>query len=209
MVLTKEQRIELLAKARLAKANKRTSIKEEPDEVDEEDRPVVNVEPPQPEPPPPKVKKTRKKNEIAPLPVPVEVIQIEEEPVVVPKKKLPTTKWLKNPKTEPERVCCNEKVSKEEYLIDDEKPQVIKEIVIPAKKEIKKPRVPRASSKTLDLVEPPPIEEFLQDMSNDAMKYRPPQRRQPTPQMQLPPVSAPSAPIQIKRVEPALKLFDY
>jgi hypothetical protein len=29
MVLTKEQRIELLAKARLAKANKRASIKED------------------------------------------------------------------------------------------------------------------------------------------------------------------------------------
>ena len=209
MVLTTQQRVELLAKARLAKANKKASIKEDPDE-EQEETPVVNVEPPQPEPPTPKVKKTRKKNEIAPLPVPVQVIQEPDdeldEPPPIPKKKALPTKWLKNPKTEPERVCCNEKVSKEEYLIDDEKPQIIKEIVIPAKKEIKKPRVPRSSTRTLDLVEPPPIEEFLQDMSNDAMKYRPPQRRQPTP---LPPVSTPSAPINIVRSEIGLRLFDY
>jgi hypothetical protein len=209
MVLTKEQRIELLAKARLAKANKKASIKEEPDE-EQEETPVINVSMPEPEPPTPKVKKTRKKNEIAPLPVPVQVIQEPDdeldEPLPIPKKKALPTKWLKNPKTEPERVCCNEKVSKEEYLIDDEKPQIIKEIVIPAKKEIKKPRVPRSSTRTLDLVEPPPIEEFLQDMSNDAMKYRPPQRRQPT---SLPPVSTPSAPINIVRSEIGLRLFDY
>jgi hypothetical protein len=207
MTLTKEQRIELLAKARLAKANKRMAIKEsEPD--DDDDEPVVNVkiEHPEPEPEPPKIKKTRKKNEVVPLPVPVEVIQEpDEEPLPVPKKKLPV-KWLKQVKTQPEKVCCNDKVSKEEYLIDDDKPQAIKEVVVPSKKEIKKPRAPRASTNTLNLTEPVAIEEVLQDISNDMNRYLPPQKRQQTP---LPPVSTPAAPISIKKVDPPLKLFYY
>lgn len=201
MVLTQEQRVELLAKARLAKANKKLA-----------DAPVVNVEPPVEQPPTPKVKKSRKKNEIAPLPEPVQVIQEDESeeevievPIPVPKKKSLPVKWLKNPKTEPEKVCCNEKLSKETPVIDDV-PQVVAEtIVVPSKKEIKKPRQPRSSAPTRTLTIPPepaPIEEFLEDMSNDAKKYRPPQKRQPS-------SAPPSAPIQIVRAEPSLRLFDY
>jgi hypothetical protein len=204
MPLTKEQRVELLAKARLAKANKRMVNKEEPDE--EEEEPVVNVkvELPTPEPEPPKVKKTRKKNEIAPLPEPVQVIQEPddepEEPVVVPKKKAAPVKWLKNPKVEPEKVCCNERVCKEEYLIEDQPQLVAEKIVIPSKSTLKKPKVPRASTKTLDLTEPSPIEDVLEDVRNNDKKYLPKIVKQ---------APTPSAPISIRYQEPPLRLFSY
>lgn len=201
MVLTKEERIQLLAKAREAKAKKRVSVKEEETE-DEEETPVINVpmpEPPVPEPVP-KKKTGRKPKEVVPLPVPVEVIQVEEE-LPVPKKRSLPAKWLKNPKTEPERVCCDAKLSKEKPVIDDA-PQVVAEtIVIPAKKEIKKARVPRASAptRTLELTEPTPIEDVIEDLKKDNEKYLPKIRQAPPP----------SAPIQIVRAEPALRLFDY
>jgi hypothetical protein len=204
MPLTKEQRVELLAKARLAKANKRIAIKEEHDEDEEE--PIVNVkvELPTPEPEPPKVKKTRKKNEIAPLPTPVQVIQEPEdepeEPIIVPKKKAIPIKWLKTPKVEPEKVCCNERVSKEEYLIDDEPQVVAEKIVIPSKSTLKKPKAPRASSKTLDLTEPTPIEDVLEDVRNNNNKYLPKIVKQ---------APTPSAPISIRYQEPPLRLFSY
>jgi len=199
MVLTQEQRIELLARARAAKANKKL-----------EATPVVNVEPPVEQPPTPKVKKSRKKNEVVPLPEPVQVIQESEEedepeseslpePVPVPKKKALPVKWLKKP---PEvQKCCDEKVSKEEPLISDEKPEVVKHIVIPATKEVKKARVPRASSRTLEIVaEPKAIEDVLDEVKNNDMKYRPQQKKQAPP---------PSAPIQIIKTEVGLRLFDY
>lgn len=202
MVLTKEDRIELLKKARQAKASKRASAKE-----DEEETPVVNVPEPEPEPPTPKVKKTRKPKE---LPVPVEEVVevVEEEPLPVPKKKavasLPS-KWLKNPKTEPEKVCCNAKLTKEEPLITDDKPQVVADkIVIPPKKELVKKRTPRAStpSRKLELSPPRDIVEVIEELQQDNTKYRPPQKRQQAPPPQ-------SAPISIVRAEPALRLFDY
>lgn len=204
MVLTKEQRLDLLVKARQAKANKKL----------EQDVPVVNVEPPVEQPPTPKVKKTRKKNEIAPLPEPVQLIEEDDEeadeaeevievPIPVPKKKATPNKFSKLPKIEPQK-CCDEKVSHEQPLITDEKPQVVDNIVIPAKKQITKPRQPRASSRTLDIVaEPKAIEEVMDDVKNNDMKYRPPQQRQ------VQQVPASSAPIQIIHKEPALRLFDY
>jgi hypothetical protein len=198
MTLTKEQRIELLAKARLAKANKKASQKE----AETEDEPIINVEIPEP----PKVKKTRKKNEVVPLPVPVEVIEEPddepEEPVVVSKKKVINSKWLK-PKTEPPKVCCNEKLCKEEYVIDDEKPQMIKEVVIPSKTALKKPRAPRASTpaRTLDLTEKPrDIEEVIEELKVDNSRYLPKVR-------QAQPPVAPVAPITI--IHEKLRLFDY
>ena len=196
MVLTKEERIELMAKARAAKANKRETIREEPE--------------PEPEPEPVKVKKTRQKKAEVPLPVPVEVIQEPDpEPVAVaPKKKPLPVKWLKAPKTEPVKVCCDEKVCKEEYLIDDDKPQIAAErIVVPSKKEIVKKRAPRASAplRTLDIVEPEPIEEVLEDIRYNNTKYLP-RVRQATPAPA--PVPTP-APIQIKRADPPFSLFNY
>lgn len=204
MVLTQEQRVELLARARAAKANKKLSQAEEA-------TPVVNVEPPVEQPPTPKVKKSRKKQEIIPLPEPVQVIQESEEdepepepepvPVPVPKKKALPKKWLK-PNTEPVKVCCEEKVSKEEPLITDEKPQIVKHIVIPATKEVKKARVPRASTRTLEiLAEPRPIEDIFEEVKNNDMKYRPQKKQAPPP--------TPSAPIQIIKTEGGLRLFDY
>lgn len=203
MPLTTEERIELMKRARLAKANKKLA-----------DVPVVNVEPPVEQPPTPKVKKSRKKNEIAPLPEPVQIIQEDESeeeaevevievPIPAPKKKAPPNKFLKLPKIEPQK-CCDEKVSREEPLITDDKPQILdNNIVIPPKKEIKKPRQPRASSRTLDIVaEPKAIEEVMEEVKNNDMKYRAQQK-----QVQQPPT--PSAPIQIIRREPALRLFDY
>jgi hypothetical protein len=118
---------------------------------------------------------------------------------VAPKKKALPPKWLKNPKTEPEKVCCSEKVSKEEYLIDDEKPQIVAEkIVIPSKAVIKKPRLPRASTKTLDLTPPRDIEEVLEDVKNNNQKYLP-KIKQATP--------TPTAPISF--IHEKMRLFDY
>lgn len=201
MVLTKEDRIELLKKAREAKANKRAIKEETEDEV------IVNVEPPVVQPETPKVKKTRKKNDIAPLPVPVQVVQeseSEEEaievPIPAPKKKSLPAKWLK--KTPEPQKCCDEKVCKEEPIIDD-KPQVVEErIVIPSKSTIKKPKAPRASTRTLTIPpEPEPITELIKDLEQADMKYRPKQVRQSS--------APPSAPIIIKHQDPPLKLFQY
>lgn len=201
MVLSKEERVALLAKAREAKAKKRVSVKEE--ETEDEEEVVINVPMPEPEPEPPVPKKKtgRKPKEVVPLPVPVEVIQVEEEPLPVPKRKALPAKWLKNPKTEPERVCCDAKLSKEKPVIDDV-PQVVAEtIVVPSKKEIKKPRQPRASAptRTLELTEPTPIEDVIEDLKKDNQKYLPKIKQAPPP----------SAPISIIRSEPALRLFDY
>lgn len=201
MPLTTEERVELMKRAREAKANKKRA-----------ETPVVNVEPPVEQPPPPKVKKSRKKNEIAPLPEPAQVIQVSDEeeaevtevvevPIPVPKKKALPTKWLKK-QAEPEKVCCDAKLTKEKYVIDDE-PQIVEEkIVIPSKATLKKPRAPRSSTplRTLTITEPAPITELIQDLEKADMKYRPVQVRQ---------VPPPSAPIQIKRVESPFKLFDY
>ena len=190
-MLSKEDRIELLKKAREAKANKK-AIKEEETEDEE---PVVNV---QPEPEKPAKKKTgRKPKAVVELPIPVEVVHIEEPVEPVKKNQLPI-KWLKKG-AEPQKVCCNNKVSKEEYVIDDEKPQVIEDkIVVPPQKEIKKVRKVRASTpaKTLDLTDKPrDIVEVIEDLSQDNAKY-------------LPKVKpAPSAPISI--VNNKIRLFDY
>lgn len=209
MVLTKEDRIELLARARLAKANKRLT----------ETPAVVNVEPPVEETPPPKVKKTRSKKEIIALPEPVHVIQEDESdeeeeveevievPIPVPKKKATPNKFSKLPKIEPQK-CCGEKVSYEEPLITDDKPQIVgKNIVIPAKKEIKKPRQPRASTRTLDIItEPKAIEEVMDDVISNDTKYRPLQQRQV---QQVKHIPTPSAPISIIHKDPPLQLFHY
>jgi hypothetical protein len=204
MVLSKEDRIALLAKAREAKAKKRVVPVKEESEDEEEEKPVINVPMPEPEPEPPTPKKKtgRKPKEVVPLPVPVEVIQIEEEPPPPKKKALPA-KWLKNPKTEPEKVCCDKKLTKEEPLITDEKPQVVAEtIVVPPQKEIKKVRKVRASTplRTLELTEPTPIEEVLEDVKNNNQKYLPKIRQAPPPQ---------SAPISIRHQDPPLRIFDY
>jgi hypothetical protein len=198
MPLSKEDRIELLARARQAKANKKQALEQEPV--------VVNVEMPAEQPPTPKVKNTRKKNEIAPLPEPVKVILESESDsgesieVPIPKKKALPSKWLKLPKVEQQKYS-DEKVSKEQYAIDDDKPQNVDNIVVPAKKEVKKARAPRASapSRTLTITaEPAPIKELFQDLEQTDMKYRPKQVKQ-----------APSAPISIKRQDPPLQLFHY
>ena len=197
MPLTTEERVELMRRARQAKADKKLAQAEEAE-------PVVEQAPPQ------KVKKSRKKNEIAPLPVPVQVIQeseseeeeVVEVPVPAPKKKATPNKFLKLPKIEPQR-CCDEKVSHEQPLITDDKPQVINpNIVIPAKKQISKPRQVRAStpSRTLTITDPEPISKLIQDLEDVETKYRPKQVKQPP---------APSAPIQITRKDPPLQLFDY
>jgi hypothetical protein len=192
MPLTKEERIELMARARAAKANKKEVIKEEAE--------------PEPEPVKEPVKKTRQKKAEIPLPLPVEVIQeADPEPVAVaPKKKALPVKWLKNPK-EPVKVCCDEKVSKEEYLIDDDKPQAVAEsIFVPSKKEIKKPRAIRSSTpvRTLNIVEPEPIEEVLEDIKNNNTKYLPKVR-------QATPAPAAATPVSIKRLDEPLRLFSY
>ena len=200
MVLTQDQRIELLARAREAKKAKQQASKEEAS---------VKVELPVEEPPTPKpktAKASRKKNEIAPLPAPVQVIQeseSEEEVIEVPmpkKRTVPNPKWLKNPKMEPEKVCCNEKLTKESPVIDDKPEVVADKIVIPSKSTIKKPRVPRASTKTLELdVVPKEIEEVFDDIKENNKKYLP-KVRQATP--------AP-APISIRHHDPPLQIFSY
>ena len=189
MVLTKEERIELMSRARAAKANKKTIIEEEPE--------------PAPEPEPVKKKTGRKPKEVVNLPEPVQVVNIPEEPAPAPKKKT-TNKFLKLPKIEPEK-CCDEIVSKEEPLITDEKPQVVAEkIVVPSKSTIKKPKAIRAStpSRTLDIVEKPKaIEDVMEEVVNNDMKYRPPQKRQQAPAQQ--------APVSIRHQDPPLQLFSY
>jgi hypothetical protein len=206
MVLTKEDRIELLKKARLAKANKRAIKEEEEEDMEDEDTtPVVNVPLPTPEiePPTPKKKTGRKPKEVVPLPVPVEVVQIEEELPVPKKKVVPNPKWLKQPKTEPEKVCCDKKLTKEEPVID-EKPQVVAEtIVVPPQKEIKKVRKIRASTpaKTLDLTDKPrDIVDVIEELKMDNDRHLP---------KVVKPVATASAPISIVRVEQPLRLFDY
>jgi len=197
MPLTTEQRVELLFRAREAKKAKKLASQQN------EERPIVNVEPTVEQPPTPKVKSNRKKNENVPLPVPVQVIQENESDtseeaieVPIPKKKTLPKKWLK--KTETQKIY-DEKVNKEEYVIDDDKPQKVDNIVIPAGKEIKKGRAPRASAptRTLTITEPKAIEEVFEDVKNNDMKYRPKQ------------VRVSSAPIQIKHQDPPLQLFSY
>lgn len=213
MVLTKEDRIALLAKAREAKARKKAVIKEETeadvDEVEGEGTPIVNVEQPVSQPPTPKVKPNKRKNDIVPLPVKPVVIQEpdeeeDEEPIPAPKKKLPV-KWLKTPKP-PAKVCCNEPLTKEEPLIKDAEDAPIvaeKHIVVPSKSTIKKPKAVRASTRTLDIVaEPKAIEEVLEEVKNNDVKYQPIKRTPPAP----PP---PLQPISIKYIDPPLRLFDY
>jgi hypothetical protein len=198
MVLTQEDRVQLLMKAREAKKAKQQASKEEV---------TVKVELPVEEPPTPKPKKSRKKAEIAPLPEPVHVIQeseseeeVIEVPIPIPKKKtIPNPKWLKQIKTEPEKVCCDKKLTKETPVIDDEPQVVTEKIVIPSKSTIKKPRAPRASTRTLDIVEPTPIEDVLEDVKNNNQKYLP-KVRQATPA---------SAPISIKYHDPPLQIFQY
>jgi hypothetical protein len=208
MVLTKEDRVALLAKAREAKARKKAVIKEETEEdADEgEETPIVNVEAPVSQPPTPKVKPNKRKNDIVPLPVkPVVIQEPDEEEEVIPKKKTLPVKWLKNPKPT-EKVCCKEPLTKEEPLIKDEEPLVVpeKHIVVPSKSTIKKPKAIRASTRTLDMVvEPKPIEEVLEEVKNNDEKYRP-QRRLPS---LVPPT--PQQPISIKYIDPPLRLFDY
>ena len=196
MVLTTEQRVELLAKARAAKANKKLA-----------ESAAVIVEPPVEQPETPKVKKSRKKQEVVPLPEPIQVIEEsdesepEPEVVVAPKRKALPKKWLKAA-PEPQK-CCDEKVSKEEPLITDEKPLIVEQVVVPAKKEIKKARVPRASARTLEIIaEPKAIEEVFDEVKNNDMKDRPVQKRHTS-------VPPPTAPIQIVKVEQGLRLFDY
>jgi hypothetical protein len=192
MPLTREDRIELLKRAREAKANKK-AIKEE--ETEDEEDPVVNVTIPEAEP---LIKKKtgRKPKIVVELPIPVEVIQIEEP---VSKKKILPAKWLKQIKSKPETACCNNEVTKEDYIIDDEKPQVIEEkIVVPPQKEIKKVRKVRASTpaKTLDLTEKPrDITDVIEELTEDNSKYIPKVVKQS------------SAPISI--VHQKLRLFDY
>ena len=202
MVLTKEQRLELLVKARAAKANKKLA----------QETPDVKIELPEEQPPTPKVKKTRSKKDAIPLPEPVQVIEedeSEEEVVEAPtpapktsKAKATPNKFSKLPKIDPPK-CCDEKVCHEQPLITDERPQVVdKNIVIPAKKQISKPRQVRAStpSRTLTITDPAPISELIQDLEDVENRYRPKQVKQPP---------APYAPIQITRKEPPLRLFDY
>jgi hypothetical protein len=196
MVLTTEQRIELLSRAREAKKAKQQAAKEQA---------IVNVEVPVEQPPTPKVKKNRKKND--PLPEPVQVIQeseseeeVVEVPIPVPKKRtVPNPKWLKTAKTEPEKVSYNEKLTKESPLIEDEPQVVADKIVIPPKSVIKKPRAPRASSRTLDISEPAPIEDVLEEVKNNNQKYLPKVKQS---------MPAPS-PVSIRRVDPPLQLFNY
>jgi DNA repair exonuclease SbcCD nuclease subunit len=205
MTLTKEQRIELLAKARAAKQTKKKEA--EPPATPE---PVVNVVLPDPEPPTPKPKRTKKV--AIPIPVPVQVIEESDEEeavvevveVVKPKKKALPAKWLKK-QEEPVKVCCEEKLTREEPLITDEKPikKILEKtnIVIPQEKELKKPRKARASVNTLELlVEPKKIEEVMEDVVKNDVKYRPAPKMKPQPAPQE---------VFIKRVDPPLQLFSY
>ena len=193
MTLTTEERVEIMRRARQAKANKKLT-----------EEPVVNVEPPTP-----KVKKIRKKNEVAPLPEPVQLIEEDDEeeeevvevPIPAPKKKTTVNKFSKLPKIEPQK-CCDEIVSHEQPLITDDKPQVVDKIVIPSKNQITKPKKPRASApvRTLDITEPAPITELINDLEEADMKYRP---------KQVKPPPTPSAPIKITYKDPPLQLFHY
>lgn len=179
MVLTKEQRIELLARAREAKARKRLQNKgdEVPLPISEADEEAEEEE-----------------EEPEPEPVP--------EPVPVPKKKTLPIKWLKKPEL-PVKVCCKEKLTKEAPVIDDEPQVVADNIVIPPKSIIKKPKAVRASTRTLDIAEPAPIEEVLEEVKNNDMKYRP-QRRMPQEEPRIP-----QHPVRIIKQEPPLSLFNY
>lgn len=216
MVLSKEDRVALLAKAREAKARKKAVIKEETDEVEDdfepETKPTINLNLPDPEPEPPTPKKKTGRKPVAPQPVKPVVVAVaeeeeEEEPVIPKKKQLPL-KWLKNPKP-PEKVCCDKKLTKEEPLIKDEEPQVVpdKHIVVPSKSIIKKPKAPRASTRTLELVaEPKAIEEVLEEVKNNDVKYQPIKKASPAP----PPPTLPALqPITIRHIDPPLRLFDY
>lgn len=211
MVLSKEDRIALLAKAREAKARKKTVIKEETeDDLEPEPEPAINLNLPDPEPEPPTPKKKTGRKPVE-LPVKPVVIQIEEEEELpVPKKRALPAKWLKTPKPT-DKVCCNEPLTKEEPLIKDKDdvPQVVpdKQIVMPSKSAIKKPKAIRASTRTLELlVEPKPIEEILEEVKNNDEKYRP-QRRLPSAPPLVPPT--PRQPISIKHIDPPLQLFSY
>ena len=179
MVLTKEQRVELLARAREAKARKRLQNKGDeaplPISEAEEDGEAEEAEEPEPEP----------------------------EPVPAPKKKTLPIKWLKKPEP-PVKVCCKEKLTKEAPVIDDEPQVVADNIVIPPKSIIKKPKAVRASTRTLELAEVKPIEEVFEEIKNNDEKYRP-QRRIPQEQEQR----IPQHPVRIIKQDPPLSLFNY
>jgi hypothetical protein len=207
MVLSKEDRVALLAKAREAKARKKTVIKEEvEDEPEPEPEPAINLNLPDPEPEPPTPKKKTGRKPVE-LPVKPVVIHIEEEEP--PKKKaIPNPKWLKQPKTEVEKVCCKEPLTKEEPVIKDDEPISVKQTVVPSKSIIKKPKTIRASTRTLEIVaEPKPLEEVFEEVKNNEVKYLPVKR----PVIATPPKVLPaiSQPISIRYADPPLQLFSY
>lgn len=187
MPLTYAERVELLAKARQAKKEKMLASK-------------------------------------APVSAPVnndsessgeDMEEVNNAPPKVHKVKAPNPKWLRVPE-KPKKVDMSEKVSKEEYVIDDEP---VKVKAVRAKKAVAKPPSPepepepepqpkkRATRKakepvkTLDIVaEPKAIEEVMSEVVNNDEKYKPKPRAKPV---------AKSNPITITKSDTPFSLFDY
>lgn len=142
-----------------------------------------------------------------------------EEPKTKTKTKIPNPKWLKVPEV-PKKVKDVEILSKEEYVIDDDKPvKPVKAKAVRAKKAVAKPPSPepepepipepkkRATRKvrepvrTLDIIaEPKPIEELMEEVVNNDVKYKPKPRAKSVPK---------SNSITITKSAIPFSLFDY
>lgn len=183
MPLSYEDRIELLKKAREAKKAKQQASKVTPQQPINEDS---------------------------------ESSEDFEEPKTIQKKtKIPNPKWLKVPEV-PKKVKDVEEVSKEEYVIDDDKPvkpmrgrKVIKSTTPTSVSEsepepvIKKraPRKVKEPVRTLDIIaEPKAIEEVMEEVVNNDVKYKPKPRAKSAPK---------SNSITITKSVTPFSLFDY
>ena len=181
MPLSYEDRIELLKKAREAKKAKQMAAKVTPSQpVNEDSESSSDV----------------------------------EEPKIKTKPKIPNPKWLKAP--EPvKKVKDVEILSKEEY--DDDKP--VKPVKSVRARKIVKPPTPepepepepepkkraprkvREPVRTLDvIVEPKPIEEVMEEVVNNDVKYKPKPRVKSVPK---------SNSITITKSDIPFSLFDY
>lgn len=185
MPLTYEDRIELLKKAREAKKAKMLASKSAPVST------PVNGD-------------SESSGE--------DIEEVDNAPTKFPKVKAPNPKWLRVPE-KPKKVDMSEKVSKEDYVIDDEP---VKAKAVRAKKAVAKPPSPepepipepkkRATRKakepvkTLDISEPRAIEEVMEEVVNNDEKYKPKPRAKSVPK---------SNPITITKSDSPFSLFDY
>jgi hypothetical protein len=113
-------------------------------------------------------------------------------PTKFPKSRTPNPRWLKKEEP-PKRVKDDARLSKEEPVITDREPTPI-----PKKRA---PRKTKEPVNTLDITEPRPIQEVMEEVVNNDVKYKPKPKATPKPKA--------SKPISITKCPQGICLFDY